>query len=213
MISFCTWIKNRFYQFEQCWSINLELMGKDDEWVILDAGSNDGMEKWTTTDSRVKVVKYSFNYLHFAKLYNLSHSLATKPILVNLDADNYIGPKFCEWAERIVSEGKAGHSWSNKWEDGTYGRITYSRKVFNSIGGYDETLAPVGYQDTDILQRISANGIQVQTTNDQQIYGGSIPNQRKETMRYVNTTKDFHTLNAENHYQSCQNIRKKKTLR
>jgi hypothetical protein len=210
MISFCTWIKNRFYQFEQVYRINLERMRECDEWVIVDVDSDDEFSTWTIDDKRVKIHRISVEEIHFAKLYNISHKLGIGDIIVNLDADNFIGEDFCSWTDVLLKQKRLGHSWSNNWSDGTYGRISMIREHFYSVGGYDETFTPCGFQDTDIIQRIIKSGVNCYTTNDKNIYGGSIPNTRDDTMKYVDKTKTFAEYNSINHKKYLDNVKNNK---
>ncbi len=204
MISFCTWIKNRFHQFSQVWELNLSHMNPNDEWVIVDAGSNDGFESWVPSDSRIRIIRHPMHPLNFSALYNISHRAGSHPILVNLDADNYLGPKFCDWAEEIHYQERMGHAWSNVWEDGTYGRIMIPSTTFQRIGGYDEDLSPCGFQDTDLIKRAVATGIRCVTCNDPDVYGGAIPNTREDTMTYTDSPLSFGQCNSINYHKALE---------
>lgn len=200
-ISFCTWILNRFPQLSQVFEENLRQMGPDDEWIILDLESTDGVQQWAEEvgDPRIHYYREPLQELHFAKLYNRSHAYAEGDIVVNLDADNFIGPEFCLWAEQVCTDKSFGHSWSKDWDDGTYGRISMRRSTFLELGGYDETLAPVGCQDTDIIRRAITAGYRCVTSYDEEVYGGSIPNHREETMKYFDGGVPlFNQWNSEN---------------
>jgi hypothetical protein len=209
MISFCTWIKNRFHQFKEVLPINLERIGVEDEWNIVDVDSDDEFAAWLPQDKRINIVKISMEELHFAKLYNISHKLAKGDMIVNLDADNYIGENFCEWVHKLKEKGFMGHSWSNDWSDGTYGRIVIPTEVFYNVGGYDESFEPCGFQDTDIMQRVIKSGTRCETSNDIKIYGGSISNTREETMKYVSKKESFGKYNSLNHEKYKKNIDKR----
>lgn len=39
-------------------------------------------------------------------------------------------------------------------ENGTYGRIAYTKNMFDRIGGYDQSFPPMGQQDCDIILRL-----------------------------------------------------------
>jgi hypothetical protein len=208
MISFCTWIKNRFHQFKEVFPINLERMGLDDEWNIVDVDSDDEFSNWIPQDKRINIIKISMKELHFAKLYNISHKLGKGDMLVNLDADNYIGEDFCGWVHKLKAKGFMGHTWSNNWDDGTYGRIIIPTKAFYNVGGYDESFEPCGFQDTDIINRVIKSGIKCETSNNKKIYGGSIPNSRNDTMKYVSKKGSFGTYNSINHEKFKKNIEK-----
>jgi hypothetical protein len=207
-ISYCTWIKNRYPQFRQVYDINLSRLGPDDEWIVVDVDSDDDLSEWVPTDTRVKLHNHAMLPLHFAKLYNVSHRLGNGDYLVNLDADNYLGPKFRDWVQSL--QGAVGHSWSQDWHDGTYGRVAIPRQAFYSVGGYDEKLLPCGFQDTDILQRLSHSGWPLRISYDSQVYGGSIPNPREDTMKYVDPSMTFDEYNSRNHQTTLRNLAAKK---
>ena len=69
---------------------------------------------------------------------------------MNLECDNFIHNSL----EAIRSSRlKIVHHWSGEIGDGTHGRISVDRDAFYSLGGYDESFYPMGYQDTDFLNR------------------------------------------------------------
>jgi glycosyltransferase involved in cell wall biosynthesis len=203
-ISYCTWIKNRYPQFRQVYAINLSRLGPDDEWIVVDVDSTDELSEWVPTDPRVKLHNHAMGPLHFAKLYNVSHRLGAGDYLVNLDADNYLGPQYRDWVQSL--QGAVGHSWSQDWHDGTYGRIAIPRQAFYDVGGYDEALLPCGFQDADILQRLSGSGWELATSYDKQVYGGAVPNTRDDTMRYVDPAMTFDEYNSRNHQTTLRNL-------
>ena len=57
-----------------------------------------------------------------------------------------------------VSGERVVHMWTGEWRDGTYGRIAVPRALFHRLGGYDETLFPMGHQDHDLLLRARLAG-------------------------------------------------------
>lgn len=203
-ISYCTWIKDRYPQFRQVYDINLSRLGPNDEWIIVDVDSSDDLAEWVPRDPRVKLHVHAMWPLHFAKLYNVSHRLGTGDYLVNLDADNFLGPEFRAWVAELG--GRVGHCWSQNWSDGTYGRIAIPRQAFHDIGGYDEALHPCGFQDTDLLQRLSHSGLELATSYDPRVYGGAVPNSREDTMRYVDQSMTFDEYNSRNHQTTLRNL-------
>ena len=87
---------------------------------------------------------------------NTAHNHATEDILVNLDGDNLVGPKFLP---DIVRQFVQGYKVVQFHEGGglnagTFGRVAYFRADFWAIGGYDEDAYPMGYQDADIINRL-----------------------------------------------------------
>lgn len=211
MISFCTWIRNRLHQFRRVVDVNLERMRDFDQWCVLDVGSNDGLYEFIrdrVTDPRVVYRRIPApEKMHFSKLYNLSHALGRGDILCNLDADNFIGPEFCEWLDFNVGPNRICHAWSTNWEDGTYGRIAMTPEMFKRLGGYDEDLDHVGCQDTDILQRAQKLGASCVTSYKPEVYGGSIPNTIEDTMSFIPGGRaEYLRSNAANHKQMLLNL-------
>lgn len=187
MISFCTWIYNRFHQFEKVFFKTLVRMRPQDEWIILDVCSTDGMRTWepplVAKGPRIRLLRQQ-HAIHFAKLYNVAHSYATMPVQVTLDADNFIGPRFCKWAESIVARGRIGHAWTGDWMGGTCGRIVFPADHFPRIK-YDESFEPAGAQDLDLLRQYKAAGVQCVETRDPLVVGGAIPNSAQEKQLYL----------------------------
>jgi hypothetical protein len=168
-ISFCTTCANRLYQLEQQFTANARIIDAtcDTEWVILNFGSKDGLhdyvlEKLASHSSRIVYARYSSAPAWHASIAkNLAHSLATGDILVNLDCDNLIGDAISSIRRFFPQGGQLVHLWSGIYGDGTYGRIAVSRDLFFELGGYDESLHHMGYQDTDLMSRAAIRGVPV----------------------------------------------------
>jgi hypothetical protein len=107
---------------------------------------------------------------------NVSHRLATGDILVNLDGDNKLqtnDPTIIKkhfthtpkqvfhqtWNNFLVfqtmrslgKENKAPYKAFKKTYSGSNGRITFRKEHFDKLGGYDEEMVFMGYQDTDLI--------------------------------------------------------------
>src|SRR5205807_1399147 len=99
-------------------------------------------------------------YFHMSKAKNLAHFAATGEFVVNLDGDNLIGDTITRyrrfWADNpdTVIQGYSGNL-----VDGTYGRIGMAKRHFLALGGYDEEMLPMAYQDCDLLHRAEASGL------------------------------------------------------
>ncbi len=142
---------------------NLEVTkGQSVEFVLLDVDSTDGLHEWLSSTGLIHKIKYyrQSHPLHTSQLKNLSHGLASGDILVNLDADNILGPQFCEKALSLHPQ-QFLHAWSGDWSDGTCGRLAYQRELFEAFGGYDESLGPVGFEDLDLRNRFIAVAVNV----------------------------------------------------
>lgn len=163
-ISFCTTCRNRLWQLRETLPQNLECIAPPHQIVLVDYGSDDGLSEWVWRhlQSHIENKKLVFFEVtnevrwNVARAKNLAHRLGTGNYLFNLDADNYITDEDVELIEKVGKMGLYSHQWSETWEDGSFGRIGIPKAIFQKIGGYDETLLPMGGQDVDIIQRLAA---------------------------------------------------------
>ena len=100
-------------------------------------------------------------------------------VLVNVDNGNLITTPFldamCEKAPALA-QGNVGSVRFGGADGGVTGRVTRGAASFMLIGGYDETMLPIGYQDIDIWRRaakVAPQGSQILAGSD---LGRSIPN-------------------------------------
>lgn len=211
-ISFCTWILNRLAQFREVLPINLaRTVGHDVEFVVLDVGSRDGLGDYvhSVQDPRVRYVRAAWDLprLHFARLYNAVHRLATGDVLVTLDADNAIGPEFCTEIARSVSGQCFVWATDGDWGGGTIGRVAFDRDAFWQLGGYDESLGPIGYQDVDLMERAKAAGLQMRYFGRPAVVGHAIRNTKADTASGLGmTAEEYHRVNLANRLASKANI-------
>ena len=108
-------------------------------------------------------------------------------LLVNLDNDNLPGPSFISvlMQEAVGKWHRDGPMmlWFHGKQGGTCGRLAYWGNTFFGINGYDEQLDPVGYQDIDVINRISAVQVEkwgqkfVRRVRNAAATGEAIPNQ------------------------------------
>ncbi len=100
---------------------------------------------------------------HASIAKNTTHLLASNEIITNLDCDNYTGVNGGKFVIDKMTECGVHktllHQFSNDKDDGSYGRISFSRRNFLYIGGYDESFEPMGYQDVDLIIRLLASGL------------------------------------------------------
>jgi glycosyltransferase involved in cell wall biosynthesis len=183
----------------------------DVEFILLDVGSTDGLFQWLTDEGLLVKIKYVKENLplHMSKLKNRAHQYASGDLLVSLDADNGIGPLYCE---RLLSEVQDDHTllhaWSGDWTDGTCGRMAYSLELFNCIGGYDESMGPVGSQDIDLRDRTKASGKTIRVITEEDVVGFAIPNSKDYVPEVFGC--DWQATNSRNHQMSKDNIAKGK---
>lgn len=189
-------------------------MGKNVEFIVSDMGSEDGTQDFlrnlTSTAPNLRVHFLRQPNIHFAKFYNLAISHAQGRILVTLDADNIIGPRYCNTLlalDQTFPKGFVAHAWTGSYTDGTCGRVAMTAKLHRYIGGYDELFEAVGYQDLDYRDRGGAAcGICV-TIKDPEIIGRAIPNTLEERNSSLRISQIEHDrMNMLNRARSLFNL-------
>ncbi len=174
--SFCIHIKDRLRQLRQVLIRNLASHRRYAafvEFVLVDLGSTDGLLDWVkrhcAEDMRTGFLRVfrvdSSGAYHASVAKNTAHYLASGDYQRTLDADNFVDPAE---AVRSIATFRASddkvviHGWSGRLYDGTFGSITMCRAHFHALGGYDEELLPMGYQDKDLIVRaVALHGLRV----------------------------------------------------
>lgn len=167
-LSYCTPIRDRLSHLKIVFPVSIrESCGFDVEFIISDAGSEDGLRDWLFSsfpnELESGLVKYFrtplSEYWEMAKEKNVAHSFASGQILCNLDADNVVTKEFNENVFKIFSEDLNSILDFQARENfgGGCGRVALSAENFKRLGGYDESFAEGwGYDDTDIIGRAVA---------------------------------------------------------
>ncbi len=203
-VSLCTWVHGRLHQLSKVFSTNADrVAGQPNlEWIIVcTKHCPHDCYGWLLGELPrigVRVVQVKSD-LHFCKMKNTSHGLATGEVLFNLDADNWIGPGFYDRVCKDYAKNPDGffHYWDGRWSGGTCGRMGLSSANFRELGGYDEQMpGKVGYDDMDLKERAMVKGMQYILCKDPDVVGGSIPNTTGDTAKYTgNTFNDSHGKN------------------
>lgn len=165
-ISFCQTCRNRLWQLEQTLSVNIDALGDDCELVLVDYGSTDGLAGWIWKNFAKFIANGQMLFFEVAgdvgwsapRAKNLAHRLSRGDYVFNLDADNFVTQADIQSIGEARRLQQAAHQWTGSWKDGSYGRIGMPRDLFFRLGGYDETMLPMGAQDMDILKRVVALG-------------------------------------------------------
>ena len=98
------------------------------------------------------------------------------------------------------------HQCSDDGFDGSFGRISIKRNDFLSIGGYNESLAPAGYQDLDLINRLMAKGYRRIEVKDSK-YNRAIRNTKEEGIAFTHSSfKTWHEMDEYNAKISQSNI-------
>lgn len=207
-VSLCTWCRD-WPDIRRTLPVNIALTkGLDVELCVADVGSRDDTVQWLLSldEPRLHAQGLMLEFLHFARAYNLSHRMATGEILCCVDADNVVGPRYIE---RVVKEISADpkaiiHAWTGDWLDGTCGRIAMHRDLFDVVGGYDESLEPVGYQDLDLRDRAQAAGGRVIVIHDPDVVGLAIKTPDGKKVQHIQG--NYGEMNARNQQKSRANV-------
>lgn len=167
-VSYCTTCHGRLWQLALTLFDNLDRLREDEEIVLLDYGSPDGLSRFIESSERCRhaINRGQLTYAstvadrhHCSLAKNLAHRLGRGDLLVNVDADNniqgmreVIDEYFTGPIDEIILHMDDGNA-------GAFGRICIPRYWFYTLGGYDESFAPSAYQDRDLLKRASASGV------------------------------------------------------
>jgi len=218
-LSFCITSFNRFEQISLTLPKNIkhnQIFNNEVEFIVVDFGSTDGTSEWIIknffdelTSGYLKFFKTKpIDFWHACICKNTAHLLANGKIVTNLDCDNYVGPRGSGYV--LSAFEKDGdklllHQFSGVPFDGSYGRISTYKAHFERIGGYNESLYPVGYEDKDLLLRLVSYGLKYKHLFDKR-YCQAIPNSKEEGMKYINTDISFEEMNLHNRRMAKQNI-------
>ena len=188
MISLCLHSYNRGHHLKQTLAWNLKSLENfpNSELILFDSGSTDGTREWVAKcfprELSTGVLKYyigtrivPFNVMCSK---NRSHFQASKEILFNLDADNFVTTEEISWVVNKINNSKnsnALHLWSGEFGDGSCGKVVVAKSKFNELNGYNERLNGFGFEEFDLLWRIQkkylANVVAIGNLNKRSING------------------------------------------
>tara|TARA_A100001037_G_scaffold244817_1_gene225811 strand:+ start:3792 stop:5453 length:1662 start_codon:yes stop_codon:yes gene_type:complete len=229
-LTFVMALMNRKHQIEQTLIKNLEdnWEDRDDvEFVLMDVNSKDGFREWIREQDLEKYTKCGYlryfetdtlDQWHASIGKNTATHQATGRIVVTLDCDNftgYRGGRFVITQFEQADYNCVVHQFDWNPQNGNFGRIALTKEKFNEIGGYDQSLLPMGYQDWDIIKRAEATGCEYVNPTDADFNqaianeGGkelSMANQKDEhkemgwvEMNRINKLKCHHNLYRKKH--------------
>ena len=178
-VVFCTTCKNRYQHLAETLPRNLaDNTLPDTRFVVLDYNSGDDMAERVATDfwddlCTGKLAYYKYHGLHsfrMAHAKNMAHRLGMKhgDLLVNLDADNFTGPGFDRYVQKMFAENENAFLWSDMIKGvlpkGVSGRIACTSDAFLLAGGYDEKYETYSPDDKDFnarLRRLGYNPVSI----------------------------------------------------
>jgi glycosyltransferase involved in cell wall biosynthesis len=208
LISYCSQVKNRFYQFEQTFKHNLDhiINNLNTEWIIVDCDSNDGLYNHMRNLGIIDRVHY-YRTLDYKKYSipvakNFAIRLSSGDYIFNLDIDNYIANATYNINKIGLNQGVC----CNIFKRGIYGRIGCSKKMFNIIGGYDESFLPAAKHDTDLINRCQLIGYEFQNIPCSKY---PVENSKTETIKNTKSIFSWKMMNFLNTRKMNYNLRNK----
>jgi sulfotransferase family protein/glycosyl transferase family 7 (putative galactosyltransferase) len=170
-VFFCTTCKGRTSHIEQTLPANLHDNPKA-RIVLVNYNSPDHLDDFIKKNHSCAVALGRLSVYRFtepgpfrmAHAKNLAHRLAIEEgadILVNVDADNYAGEGFDEYAAAELADGKSflwAHMKKGQMRRGISGRIAVTKDAFLLAGGYDEVFHEWGPDDKDFNTRLRRLG-------------------------------------------------------
>jgi hypothetical protein len=214
-ISFCTTCKNRLWQLSHTMPQNLAAIEADrcSEMVLVNYNSQDGLDVWIR-QFRSAIEAGTLRYVHercdphfhMSKAKNLAHFAATGEFVVNLDGDNFIGDTIAIW-RRFWQDNPDTiiHGWCGRNGDGTYGRIGMAKHHFIALGGYDEEMLPMTYQDRDLFHRAKASGLDFMRLAQRGT--AAIQNDVGEKLRHTGVSLPLETMKRLNGARSEESLK------
>lgn len=179
-ITYCTTSMNRLHHLKSTLPQNIldNLHYPDQEFLILDYNSTDGLEHWMETtlgehlDSGLVRLYRTTEPRFFIKSHamNMAFRLATGDIIVNLDADNFTGKGFSDFVNEGFDQNEASFLMIDldRFPDrrDAVGRIAMRKEDFHEVRGYDERMDGYGWEDFDVCHRLSALGLKKRFIDD-----------------------------------------------
>jgi predicted glycosyltransferase involved in capsule biosynthesis len=188
MIAFATPIKNRLWQFSQCFFSNLKVIERYPEviWMVIDFNSTDGVDRFIK--SQIKHDQVKFFRIKQEETFNIPKAkniaaitaidLGAKNVF-SLDCDNFINDITVHHLKSL-NKGFAIHQNTGE-ADGTWGRIGFNSEDFIDVNGYRENLADAHFQDQDLLNRLVKNGVKIM--REPHYYPKAILNHKLDTIK------------------------------
>jgi predicted glycosyltransferase involved in capsule biosynthesis len=176
-VSIITTCKNRLHHLKQTLPVNIKTASiyKNLEFILIDYTSVDGMDEWVKNEMMDHINSGILTYYRYndGLIFSHSHSknlairLSTGDIIINCDADNYLGEGFVEYIIKDLKDKSfiIGCDFDNfnyttpLYNLDIFGRIAVKREYLLSICGYDESMVGWGYEDNDLYLRLISSGL------------------------------------------------------
>lgn len=161
-VSYCTTCKGRLWQLRETLPANVTMLDPGTELILLDYQSNDGLREFIDRYFSDEIDSGSLKYYYLNHPYrftmsyakNVAHRLATGRVLFNLDGDNLIFEGQSEELNSLTDHQFYVPKYHPDYtKEGIYGRLGYTRKLFEYMHGYDESIIGMKADDWDLEQR------------------------------------------------------------
>jgi hypothetical protein len=165
-ISFCTVVHNRLWQLERTLVENVKLLSDEVELCVL-AFNDDTVKPFLETNYAkeleegkivLKVHDEADKSFEFAYCKDLAHRMGSGIVLMNLDADNYIGAAIQQMQLILDVPNIAlqlyNHPKQTVNNTGVQGRIALRKEHYETVGGYvtgDRDEDPIGGQHENMM--------------------------------------------------------------
>jgi len=217
-ISCCSQVCNRLWQLKETFRENLEAIESHGfEWCILDYNSTDGIQEFVLDNASKEIKNGTLKFgrvldvdsYDLINAKNIASLLSSNEILFNLDIDNFISKETLSAIQETFTNESLHlvHNWSEKYYDGTFGRIAVRKSSFLSIHGYAEDLIGVGVHDDDLIRRVSLKwGIEKIPFTDK----APIANTKDETVQNLPSSlkeKGYEQIRSKNQNQASNTSR------
>ena len=216
-LSFCITHKNRFEYLQKTLFQNLKDNEEDRlniEFILMDFHESDEVMHWIKETFPKEIGQGYLKYFR-AKMQgwsaplakNTAHYVASGIILTNLDCDNFTGREGGRFVlEQYYKEESNLMLWqfSRVRRDGSYGRMSFYQQAFEDLGGYDEGLMEMGFQDNDLMLRALKMGVKRIERNDK-LYNKAIKHEK-----YKPAHMSFRSMERWNKARSKTNIKQQK---
>jgi len=216
-LSFCITHKDRFEYLQKTLLQNLKDNEEDRlniEFILMDFHESDEVMHWIREIFPKEIGQGYLKYFR-AKIQgwsaplakNTAHYVASGSILTNLDCDNFTGREGGRFVlEQYYKEESNLMLWqfSRVRRDGSYGRMSFYQQAFEDLGGYDEGLKEMGFQDNDLMLRALKMGVKRIERNDK-LFNKAIKHEK-----YKPAQMSFRSMERWNKARSKMNIKQQK---
>ena len=214
-VSYCSTLFDRHDSLLFSLNFNLSRKKNDEQIVLVDYNNNYRSSNYIKSNFLNYIKSGDLKYIHVLnqKFYNcpvaknIAHYYSDGEYIVNLDIDNTLLEMREQIDEQISIQSKSfllhmavlKEPFSKNSQaqlegySGTFGRICMHRDDFLSLGGYNESFMPIGYQDTDIILRSLNNGFKY--------FNRPVFQKPSENPKYITYSSDDSIFN----WEDCRN--------